>query len=197
MVPPASSPSLPPEAPDAEPLPSSAPAVLAEDQRVPLRLTASRGALGLELYEQVEIGPVSVTRLALTLPGLRFPIDLSGGVPKFRHRRGELELVALSLDLSTLEGWATRRSSAEFGDLQRPLCLWPLANGLGVGLVAAGKALAFDLLWAPDQGDARFVVASARGVGLGTPALAVALRIVGVIAALVALATVIVGGLPQ
>jgi cellulose synthase operon protein C len=179
VVPPASSPSLPPEAPDVEPAPSSAPAVLAEDQRVPLRLTASRGALGLELYEQVEIGPVAVTRLALTLPGLRFPIDLSGGVPKFRHRRGELEQVALTLDLATLEGWATRRSSAEFGDLQRPLRLWPLANGLGVGLVSAGKALAFDLLWAPDQGDARFVVAAARGVGLDTPALAVALRIVG------------------
>jgi tetratricopeptide (TPR) repeat protein len=133
----------------------------------------------MELYEQVEIGPVSVTRLALTLPGLRFPIDLSGGVPKFRHRRGELEFVALALDLATLEGWATRRSTAVFGDLQRPLSLWPLESGLGVGVVAAGKALAFDVLWAPAQGDARFVIANARGVGLEAPALAVALRIVG------------------
>jgi hypothetical protein len=64
--------------------------VLAEDQRVPLRLTASRGVLGLELYEPVELGPLTVTELALTLPGLKFPIDLSGGVPKFRHRRGQL-----------------------------------------------------------------------------------------------------------
>jgi tetratricopeptide (TPR) repeat protein len=179
VSPPASSPSLPPAAPDAEPASVDVPAILAEDQKVPLRLTASRGALGLELYEQVEIGPVSVTRLALTLPGLRFPLDLSGGVPKFRHRRGELELIALALDLSTVEGWATRRSTAVFGDLQRPLCLWPLESGLGVGLVAAGKALSFDLLWAPDQGDARFVIANARGVGLEAPALAVALRIVG------------------
>jgi len=60
VAPPASSPSLPPAPPDAEPASVEAPAILAEDQKVPLRLTASRGALGLELYEQVEIGPVSV-----------------------------------------------------------------------------------------------------------------------------------------
>ena len=58
------------------------------DSRVPLRLTATRGALGIELYEPIEVGPLELVELEATFPGLRFPVDLSGGVPLFRHRRG-------------------------------------------------------------------------------------------------------------
>ncbi|MEB2323383.1 MAG: hypothetical protein OZ921_12785, partial [Sorangiineae bacterium] len=68
-----------------------------DEPRVPLRLIVTRGALGLELYEPVELGPLSVRRLSLTLPGLAFPLDLSGGVRVFRHRRGELETLELAL----------------------------------------------------------------------------------------------------
>ena len=115
---PAQSPSLTPE-PDVAP--ASEKAILAEDQRVPLRLTASRGTLGLELYEAVELGPLRVTELTLTLTGLTFPLDLSGGVPKFRHRRGELEHVTLTLPLDALQRWATRRVSAAVEHSVRPV----------------------------------------------------------------------------
>jgi tetratricopeptide (TPR) repeat protein len=152
---------------------------LAEDQRVPLRLTASRGVLGLELYEAVELGPLTVTELALTLPGLKFPIDLSGGIPKFRHRRGVLELVRLRVEFSKLEGWMSRKVTPVLGALVRPLAVWGTETGLGVGLVQAGRALAFDLYWAPARDEARFVVANARGVGWDVPAIAVALRLLG------------------
>ncbi len=45
---------------------------LGEAQRVPLRLTVTRGVLGMELYEPVAFGPLSVTRMAVTLPNLKF-----------------------------------------------------------------------------------------------------------------------------
>lgn len=150
--------------------------MLLEDQRVPLRLTATRGTLGLELYEEVELGPFSVAALAVTLPGLKFPLDLSGGVPKFRHRRGELEHLVLAAELDTLSRWAAPKTHGLLDGAARPPTLWTTLSGVGVGLVGTSQALAFELLWAPDGGDARLVVANARGIGLDVPAIAVALR---------------------
>jgi len=147
-----------------------------EDPRVPLRLTVTRGALGMELYEPIEIGPLSVERLSLTFAGLRFPVDLSGGVPRFRSRRGELQEIVLRLRLSDLARFGSKRVGAPFGPLVKPLAAWSIAGGIGVGLVAEDAGLAFDLLWAADHGAARFVLANARGIGLAGPALSVALR---------------------
>jgi len=98
-----STPLSPQSEPPLGPLPAAPiPEVLAEDIRVPLRLTVTRGTLGLELYEPVELGPLSVTALSLSLPGLKFPVDLSGGLARFRNRRGELEHVRFELDLDGL-----------------------------------------------------------------------------------------------
>jgi len=148
-----------------------------EDPRVPLRLTVTRGALGMELYEPIEIGPLSVERLSLTFAGLRFPVDLSGGVPRFRSRRGELQEVVLRLRLPDLARFASKRVGEPFGPLVKPLAVWGIAGGVGVGLVGEKSALAFDLLWAADAGSARFVVSRARGLGLEAPALSLALRV--------------------
>jgi tetratricopeptide (TPR) repeat protein len=147
-----------------------------EDPRVPLRLTVTRGALGMELYEPIEIGPLNVERLSLTFAGLRFPVDLSGGVPRFRSRRGELQELVLGLSLPELSRFLAKRVGEPFGPLVKPLALWPIPDGIGVGLVGERAALAFDLLWAADHGAARFIVARARGVGLAAPALSLALR---------------------
>lgn len=132
----------------------------------------------MELYEPLELGPLEVAALSLTLPGLSFPLDLSGGVPVFRHRRGDLEHVELSAGLDALGRWLTPRVREVLGRLEEPPRVWSVAQGLGVGLVAEGGALAFDLLWAPVEADARFVVARARGAALGAPALGFALRVV-------------------
>ena len=148
-----------------------------EDPRVPLRLTVTRGALGMELYEPIEIGPLSVERLSLTFAGLRFPVDLSGGVPRFRSRRGELQEVVLRLRLPELARFASKRVGEPFGPLVKPLAVWSIPGGIGVGLVGEQSALAFDLLWAADAGSARFVVSHARGIGLSAPALSIALRV--------------------
>jgi tetratricopeptide (TPR) repeat protein len=150
--------------------------VLGDEQRVPLRLTVTRGVLGMELYEPIELGPFDVTRLSLTLPNLKFPLDLSGGVPQFRHRRGDLEHVTLCSDWQRLARFFERRVGDVIGPLRRPLAVFARPQGIGVGLVAESAALAFDLLWVPDERHARFVVSEARGVGLPGAALGFALR---------------------
>ncbi len=146
-----------------------------EEDRVPLRLTVARGALGLELYEPIELGPFSVESLSLTLPNLKFPVDLSGGVQRFRHRRGDLEHLGLSLAFDKLSKLALPRVKDVVPGARR-VVVWGRSSGIGVGIAGTSAALAFDLLWAPSAGDARIVVSRARGVGLGAPALGHALR---------------------
>src|SRR5262249_46397029 len=123
-----------------------------------------------------EIGPLEVSQLSLLLPNLRFPLDLSGGVPRFRHRRGDLEHARLGFELGRASTWLLRR----LGDLpfapRRPPQVWTRADAIGFGFAGERAALAFDLLWAPDGNTARFVVAHTRGVGLAGPALGFALR---------------------
>jgi tetratricopeptide (TPR) repeat protein len=150
--------------------------VLGDEQRVPLRLTVTRGVLGMELYEPIELGPIDVTRLSITLPNLKFPLDLSGGVPQFRHRRGELERAVLKSNLTRLAHHFDRRMAGVLGTLVRPVAVFARPQGIGVGLVGQGRALAFDLLWIPEERHARFVVNDARGVGLPGAALGFALR---------------------
>ena len=147
------------------------------DDRVPLRLTVTRGALGLELYEPVDLPPFTISSLAVVLPNLKFPVDLSGGVTRFRHRRGDLEHLRLTLPFDALARFAGPRMKRVLAHAARPQ-IWSRVAGVGVGLSANGSALAFDVLWAPSHGDARLVVTRARGVGLTGPALGYALRCV-------------------
>ncbi|HEX6275565.1 MAG TPA: hypothetical protein VFZ53_21135, partial [Polyangiaceae bacterium] len=163
---------------ESEPLervPAPADAARGDDERVPLRLTVARGALGLELYEPLELGPFTVETLSLLLPNLKFPVDLSGGVARFRHRRGDLEHLGLSLAFDRLAKLVLPRLKDVVPDVRR-VVVWGRSSGLGIGVAGTSAALAFDLLWAPSAGDARLVVSRARGVGLGAPALGHALR---------------------
>ncbi len=54
--------------------------VLGDEQRVPLRLTVTRGVLGMELYEPIELGPIDVTRLSVTPAQL----EVSAGFERWR-----------------------------------------------------------------------------------------------------------------
>ncbi|MEP7051658.1 MAG: tetratricopeptide repeat protein [Pseudomonadota bacterium] len=177
MGPSRNSSSVPPLAPPfARDAGVEAPCALADEQRVPLRLTVTRGVLGMELYEAVQLGPLEVTRLSVILPNLKFPLDLSGGVPQFRHRRGDLEHATLRTDWTRLARFFERRVGDVIGPLVRPLAIFSRPQGVGVGLVAESAALAFDLLWVPDERHARFVISASRGVGLAGPALGYAQR---------------------
>ena len=131
----------------------------------PLRLSVTRGRLGLELYEPASLGPVVVEQLTLSFLGLRFPLDLSGGVPAFRHRRGNLEHVVLRTDVDQLRKWIEPKLRTVVGPLARPVDLWWHSNGVGIGFVRETSAIAWELHWAPLLGTARWVVTNARGWG--------------------------------
>lgn len=146
-------------------------------QSVPLRLCVAGGALGIESYEPLPLDPLVIEDLAWTLPSLRFPIDLSGGVDVFRHHRGELTRLAVRASLARLEAFARPKLREALGRASQPPQLWPISAGVGVGVVGELGVLAFDLIWAPSSGDARWVIANARGTGGVRIAMAHALRI--------------------
>lgn len=142
----------------------------APEPPTPLRLVAFRGGLGIELYESIGVGPLRIEELTWSLPGVTFPLELGGGVRSFRHRRGLLQRLVVSIGLSELEQWLTKRldQQAEFGALLRPVAVWPLPEGLGLGVFGERGVIAADLLWLPQDGDGGFVVSHPRGV-LDTP----------------------------
>lgn len=140
-----------------------------------LRLAVTRGGLGLELSGTYPLGALTVTELAIALTGLSFPLDLSGGVPRFRHRRGVLERLVIAGQHERLAGRLAPRLRGVLGPLTPSLSLSPIPGGIQLGLHDGTSALVFDALWAPRDGIARFVVANARGIGLGRPAMAAAL----------------------
>lgn len=150
--------------------------------RAPLRLSVTRGRLGLEIYEPFDLGPLRIDSLAQSFLGLRFPLDLSGGVPSFRHRRGNLERVAIYTDLDRLRRWAEPRVRSISGPLARPLDVYWTQAGIGVGLVRESSAMAWEILWAPVMGHARLVIGNARGWGLQGPVLGEVLRIMDALA---------------
>lgn len=150
--------------------------------RAPLRLSVTRGRLGLESYEPFDLGPLRIEHLAQSFLGLRFPLDLSGGVPSFRHRRGNLERIAVYTDLDRLRRWAEPRVRSIGGPLARPLDVYWTQSGIGVGVVRESSAIAWEILWAPLMGDARLVVGNARGWGLQGPVLGEVLRIMDALA---------------
>jgi tetratricopeptide (TPR) repeat protein len=122
------------------------------------------------------LGPVEVSELSFVLPNLSFPVDLSGGVTRFRHRRGDLERLVLTLPFDDFARFIAPGTSRALPGVKRQI-VWGRSLGLGVGVSGGGFALAFDLLWAPSGPDARVVVSRARGVGLSGPALGHALRL--------------------
>src|SRR6185312_6483378 len=77
--------------------------------RVVLRLAIGRDGIGLELADPVDAGCVRVAELAAALPGMRFPVDVSGGVARFRHRRGDLRVLRLEIAARAVEKWAAPR----------------------------------------------------------------------------------------
>ncbi|MCC6521209.1 MAG: hypothetical protein IT373_00975 [Polyangiaceae bacterium] len=132
----------------------------------------------MELGAPFELGPLRVVELALRLPGIGFPVDLSGGVTAFRHRRGRLERVAVTLEAEALRRFAARRLAGLFGEAAPRAVLAPIEDGLLVGLAGDHFALAFELMLWPADGDLVLLPMAARSLGLPGAPQAHALRAV-------------------
>src|SRR5260370_18518687 len=70
--------------------------------KIPLRLAVTKGGLGLELDQTLALGFLDVEKLLISLIGLVFPVDLSGGVARFRHPPGPLEPLSASAPPPTM-----------------------------------------------------------------------------------------------
>ncbi|MDP9033938.1 MAG: hypothetical protein M3O50_03965, partial [Myxococcota bacterium] len=159
---------------------------IAASPRVTLRLAIGREGIGIELAHPVQLGCLSVTELVATLPGTRFPIDVSGGVPRFRHRRGVLERLALELDVRAAERWAAPRLRGIVGARMPEVWLCARAAGATVCVFGASELEDADLARRPPivafevralavGNDLAFIVERARGSELPAGATCVAI----------------------
>lgn len=148
-------------------------------ERPSLRLALAKGALGIELDAPYRLGPVTIRELALTLTGVRFPVDLSGGVARFRHRRGALTRIAVEARPADVSAWAARRLRGLLSDATPDLVIAPLEAGALIGMRAGDAVLAFEVTVAPGERDLRLIPERARGIGLGMPPHVLALRALG------------------
>ncbi len=140
-----------------------------------LRLALSSSGLGLETTRVVRAGPVELSELAIRFDGVRFPIDLSGGVRRFRHLRGAVQRARIELPLLDAAAWLTSRVKSAVPDASRVVAA-SAPHGVTIGVVTAGGALAFDLVLAPTGRSMRVIVESARADGLGGPPHVAAVR---------------------
>ena len=159
------------------------------DVEVALRLAIGREGIGLELARPARLGCLSVTDLSATLPGVRFPVDVSGGVPRFRHRRGELQRLEVELPARLLERWAAPRLRGLVGT-RTPEVWIEVRRAAATVCVAATfdpeeaetprspPVLAFDVHALAEGDDLVLVVEQARGTDLPLAATALAVACV-------------------
>ncbi len=155
-----------------------------------LRLAIGRDGIGLELAEPALAACLRVVELSTTLPGMRFPVDVSGGVTRFRHRRGQLQVLRVELSARDTERWMAPRLRGlvgtrvpdvwiEVGPARSTVCVAAIVEAEDRGSTAAASSdapiVAFDVCALAEGEDIVLVVANARGSGLPEPASALAL----------------------
>ena len=70
-----------------------------------LQLAIGRDGVGLELSQPIELGPATLLHARSRMIGVGVPLDVSGGVERFRHRRTTLETIGLALEHGKTERW--------------------------------------------------------------------------------------------
>lgn len=150
----------------------------APGDEVRLQLSVSKQGLGLELCAPARIdGVLAIDELSVRLPGIGFPVDLSGGVPRFRHRRGVLRRLSLTLSRDTVTGHLARQAAPVFGEAPLVTVL-PRRTSALIGVATHERALAFELFWAPTGRDGGLVVTHARAMHVDATAHGLALTLV-------------------
>ena len=150
-------------------------------------MAIGREGVGIELARSVAVGCVTVTELTATLPGIRFPVDVSGGVPRFRHRRGALQTIQVEVSSRAIERYAAPRLRGLIGMRTPDVWVGVRAAGATISVtqsvdadddraeVPAAPVVAFDVDVIAEESDLVFVVHRARGTALPAPATAIAI----------------------
>jgi tetratricopeptide (TPR) repeat protein len=165
------------------------PRVDREGSVVALRLAIGKDGVGLELARKATLECVDVVELVVRLPHVKFPFDVTGGVAKFRNKRGELERLALEIDGRRAARWAEPRLRGLVSVGPASVSVVPRRFGASVTVTARSSvadalestrvpALAFEVGFLPSEADLIVVVHGARGVNLLAPATALAMRAV-------------------
>jgi tetratricopeptide (TPR) repeat protein len=149
---------------------------------VELRLAIGRDGLGIELGSPARLGCIDVTEIVVALAGVRFPLDVSGGVARFRHRRGELKRLAVELDARALERWAAPKLRGIVSTETPHVWIAVRRDAATVGLSGRDAerppVLAFEVTLDTHEDDLRLTVAHARGMDLAAPPTALAVATV-------------------
>jgi hypothetical protein len=174
-----------PSPPIARPSRVSTPPPASQPKNAPeLQLAIAKSGIGFELTAPVTLGCLTVRELSASLPGLRFPLDVSGGVTRFRHRRGVLERLVVEIPRLALEAWAAPKLRGVLGVGTPKVMLFVRRGGATVGVVNAedGRGLAFEVEVDATGEEVALSIHDARGVGLVAPATPLAVRVVHAIA---------------
>jgi tetratricopeptide (TPR) repeat protein len=150
----------------------------AESTGATLQLAIGKDGLGIELGRPTPLGPLQITECVVTLPHVRFPLDVSGGVSRFRHRRGELVRLSFELGSDSLRRYATPRLRGLVAPGPCELWIAVAKAKATIGIASTdehGAVLAFDVVAEPHGEDLRLIVARARGSSLPAPATALAI----------------------
>jgi tetratricopeptide (TPR) repeat protein len=154
---------------------------------VELRLAIGRDGVGIELAQAAKLGCLRISEASARLSVPRFPLDVSGGVTRFRHKRGELDRIAIELSSAAFAAWAAPKLRGVVGSGTPVVALLPHEDGATVvvrdraPVVAAQSrppVLAFEVVWGPRAEGLALVVTGARGVDLPAPAVALAVAVV-------------------
>lgn len=149
-----------------------------------VRLSIGKDGVGFELSLPERIGCLVVVELLAAIPNLRFPLDVSGGVARFRHKRADLTDLVLELAARDLERWAAPRLAGLLG--KRPPTVWASVRRAAATLAVvdedphlpAPRVLAFDVVAEAEHDDVHLTIAAPRGAGLPAPASSLAMRCV-------------------
>jgi len=158
-----------------------------ENEGLALRLAIGRDGLGIELGRPASVACLDVTELVVRMPQVRFPFNVSGGIAKFRNKRGELERVTIELDTRKLVRWAEPRlrglvtagRAAVRVDARRLGATMTVFESTTAGSAKPTTdlaALAFEVTVTTHGDDVVAIVHRARGANLPDVATALAIR---------------------
>jgi len=133
--------------------------------------------VGIELGKEARLGPLRVTSLGVSLPSTKFPIDVSGGVSRFRHKRGELRELVVELEVERTRRWAASklRGIVSTGTATVWLAVQKYGASISIADDDGRSVLAFDIA-IESRADALVLTPlRARGVSLPAPPTALAI----------------------